>query len=81
VIATVYLDNQIFYDSPTSYNFYVREGDPSAAIFRVSSHPPLLQDVHDPQSGNARKSQADAILIPGDDEFDDLDSRFGTSFG
>ncbi len=78
-MATIRLDNQIFYSPPASRGFRAQEGDPSAAIFGVSLHPPLPQDVHDPRSGDAGKPQADAILILGDDEFD-LDGRFGTSF-
>ena len=44
-------------------------------------HPPLPQDTHDPQRSGAGESQADAILILSDDEFDDLDGRSDTSFG
>ncbi|KAK4031314.1 hypothetical protein C8A01DRAFT_21447, partial [Parachaetomium inaequale] len=62
-----------------SRGFRVREGDPSAAISGVSLYPPLLQDGYDPQSGDVGKSQADAILIPSEDEFD-LDSRSDISF-
>ncbi|KAK4149901.1 hypothetical protein C8A00DRAFT_46588 [Chaetomidium leptoderma] len=59
----------------------IREGDPSAAICGVPLHPPLPQDAHDPHRGSAGESQADAILIPSDDEFDDLDEgRSDTSF-
>ena len=83
----VSLDNQTFYKppaatgrKPASRGPWVREGGPSAAIFGVPLHPPLLQDVHDPQRGGAGESQADAILIPSDDEFDDLDGRSDTSF-
>ncbi|KAK0655549.1 hypothetical protein B0T16DRAFT_384400 [Cercophora newfieldiana] len=37
-------------------------------------------DVHDPQSDGPGRSQVDAILIPSDDEFDNLDGRSDTSF-
>jgi hypothetical protein len=66
---------------PASRGFRVREGNPSAAIFVVPLHPPLPQDAYDPQRGGAGKSQADAILIPSDDEFDDFDGRSNTTFG
>jgi hypothetical protein len=82
----VSLDRQIFYVPPTaagpklaSRGFRAQEGDPSIPTSRVPSHPLLPQDVHDPQSGDTGKSQAEAILIPSDDEFD-LDSRSDTSF-
>ncbi|KAK4131671.1 hypothetical protein BT67DRAFT_451539 [Trichocladium antarcticum] len=65
---------------PASRAFRVQEEGPSAAIFGVSLHPPLPQDAYDLQRGGAGKSQADAILIPSDDEFDDLDGRSDTSF-
>jgi hypothetical protein len=45
----------------------------------VPLHPPPPQDVHDPQRGDARESQADVILISSDDEFD-LDNRSDKSF-
>jgi hypothetical protein len=61
--------------------FWVREGNPSAAISGVPLRPPLPQDAHDPQCGGAGKSQADAILIPSGDESDDFDGRSDTSFG
>ncbi len=80
------LERQFFYTPPAaadpklaSCGFRAQERDPSATTTGVPSHPPLLQDVHDSQSGNAGKSQADAILILSDDEFD-LDSRSNTSF-
>ncbi|KAK4248233.1 hypothetical protein C7999DRAFT_40515 [Corynascus novoguineensis] len=71
---SVSLDNQTFYNpaaatgrKPASRGPWVRKGGPSVAIFGVPLHPPLLQDV-------------DAILIPSNDEFDDLDGRSDTSF-
>jgi hypothetical protein len=79
-------DNQIFDDTvvamgpePASHGPRVREGGPSAEIFGIPLHPPLPQDSHDPQRGVAGESQADATLIPSDDEVD-LDGRSGTSF-
>jgi len=59
--------------------FRAREGDPSTAIFGVPLHPSLPQDAHNPQR-SAGEPQADAILIPSDDEFGDLDGRSHTSF-
>jgi hypothetical protein len=80
------LERQFFYTPPAaadpklaSRGFRAQERDPSATTSGVPSHPPLPQDVHDPQSGDAGMSQADAILIPSDDEFD-LDARSDTSF-
>jgi hypothetical protein len=71
----VSLDNQTFYNpaaatgrKPASRGSRVRKGGPSAAIFGVPLHLPLLQDVHNPQRGGAGESQADAILIPSDDD-------------
>jgi hypothetical protein len=82
----VCLDRQFFYVPPVvagpelaSRGLLDREGDRSAAIFGVPSHPPLPQNAHDPQRGGAGGPQANAILIP-DDEFD-LDCRSDTSFG
>jgi hypothetical protein len=84
----VSLDNQTFYNPPAatgrkppSRGPWVREEGPPAAVFGVPLHPPLLQDVHNPQRGGAGESQADAILIPSDDEFDDRDGRSDTSLG
>lgn len=83
----VCLDRQIFYvppvvagPKPASCGPRVQEEGPSAAIFGVPLHPPLLQNALDPQPSSAGGSQADAILIPTDDEFDDLDGRSDTSF-
>ncbi|EAQ84068.1 predicted protein [Chaetomium globosum CBS 148.51] len=64
---------------PESHGLWVRDGDPSAAIFGSPLHPPLPQDAHDPHCRSAGKSQADAILISSDDEFDDLGGRSDTS--
>ncbi|KAK0654813.1 hypothetical protein B0T16DRAFT_395713, partial [Cercophora newfieldiana] len=48
--------------------------DPSAAIFVVLLHPPLLQNAQDPPRGGAGTSRDDAILISSDDESDnDID--------
>jgi hypothetical protein len=83
----VCLNRQIFYvppvvagPEPVSCGFWVQEEGPSAAIFGVPLSPPLLQNAHDPQPSSVGGSQADAILIPSDDEFDDLDGRSDTSF-
>ncbi|KAK4113098.1 hypothetical protein N656DRAFT_642230 [Canariomyces notabilis] len=73
------LDNQIFYE-PASRGPRVREGGRSAAIFGVPLHPPLPQDTHDPQGGSVGGSQADAILILSDDEFNDFHGQPDTSF-
>ncbi|KAH6853074.1 hypothetical protein B0I37DRAFT_32 [Chaetomium sp. MPI-CAGE-AT-0009] len=79
----VSLDNQTFYNpaaatgrKPASRGPRVRKGGPSAAIFGVPLHLPLLQNVHNPQRGGAGESQADTILIPSDDD----DGRSDTSF-
>ncbi|KAK4220449.1 hypothetical protein QBC38DRAFT_527740, partial [Podospora fimiseda] len=83
---SVSLDNQTFYNpaaatgrKPASRGPRVPEGGPSAAIFGVPLSPPLRQNAHDPQCSSAGESQADAILIPSDDD-DDLDGRSDTSF-
>ncbi|KAK4227047.1 hypothetical protein QBC38DRAFT_444114 [Podospora fimiseda] len=83
---SVSLDNQTFYNpaaatgrKPASRGPRVREGGPSAAIFGVPLSPPLRQNAHDPQCSSAGESQADAILIPSDDD-DDLVGRSDTSF-
>ncbi len=80
------LERQLFYTPPVaagpklaSHGFRAQERDPSATTSGVPSHPPLSQDVHDPRSGDAGKSQVEAIVIPSDGEFD-LDSRSDTSF-
>ena len=57
----VSLDRQIFYLPPT-----VASPKPLS--------PPLPQKAYDSQSSSVRGSQANAILIPSDNEFDDLDS-------
>jgi hypothetical protein len=84
----VRLDRQIFYvppvvagPKPASRGPRVQEEGPSTAIFGVPLPPSLLQNTHDPRPGGAGGSQDDAILIPSDDEFDDLDGRSDTSFG
>ncbi|KAK4098109.1 hypothetical protein N658DRAFT_544685 [Parathielavia hyrcaniae] len=82
----VCLDRQIFYvppvagPEPASRGLRVQEEGPSAAIFGALLSPSLLQNAHDPQPNSAGGSQADAILIPTDDEFDDLDGRYDTYF-
>ena len=83
----VSLDNQTFYNpaaatgrKPASRGPRVRQGGPSIAIFRVPLSPPLPQNAHSPQRSSAGESQADAILIPSDDESGDLDGRSDTSF-
>ena len=80
------LERQCFYTPPAAANpklasrgFRAQERDPSATTSGLPSHPPLPQDVHDPQSGNAGKSQVEVISIPSDDEFDP-DSQFNISF-
>ena len=80
------LEHQFFYTPPSAAGpklanrgFRAQERDPSTTTSRVPSHPPPPQDVHDPQSGDARELQAEAILISSDDEFD-LDNRSDTSF-
>lgn len=85
-VTGISLERQFFYVPPAaappklaSHSFRAREGDPSATTSGVPSHPPLLQDVHDPRSGNTGKSQVEAIVIPSDDE-SDPDSRSDTSF-
>ena len=85
-MAAAYLDNQIFYvppvaagPEPASRGLRLREGGPSAAIFGAPLHLPSLQSMYNPQRGSAGESQADAILIPSDDD-DDLDGRSDTSF-
>ena len=62
-MAAAYLDNQIFYvppvaagPEPASRSLRLREGGPSAAIFRVPLHPPLPQDTHDPQRSSNGES-------------------------
>lgn len=87
IIETPCLDSQIAYvppiaadPKPASRVFGVQEGAPSLAILMIPLHPPLPQDTHDPQSGSARESPADAILIRSDDKSSDLDSRSDTSF-
>ncbi|KAK4031270.1 hypothetical protein C8A01DRAFT_42257 [Parachaetomium inaequale] len=80
-MATVSLDNQIFYDpamatgpKPASRGLSVRKAGPSP------SPPP--QDAHNLQHGGAERSQVDVILIS-DDELDnglDLDGQSDTSF-
>lgn len=62
----VSLDRQIFYLPP-------------AVASPKPLSPPLPQKAHDSQPSSAGGSQADAILIPSDDEFD-LDGRSDTSF-
>ena len=57
-------------------NFYL----PPAVASPKPLSPPLPQKAHDSQSSSAGGSQADATLIPSDDEFDDLDGRSDTSF-
>ena len=83
----VCLDRQFFYvppvvagPEPASCGPQVQEEGPSAAIFGVPLSPSLLQNAHDPQLSSAGGSEDDAILIPSDDEFDDLDGRSDTSF-
>ena len=80
------LERQFFYTPPAaadpklaSRGFRAQEREPSVTISRVLSHPPLPQDMHNPQSGNTGKSQADAILIRSDNEFD-LNGRSNISF-
>lgn len=83
----VSLENQTFYNpaaatgrKPANRGPRVREGGPFAAILKVPLSPPLPQEAHDFQPSSAGGSQADAILIPSDDEFDDLDGRSDISF-
>ncbi|KAM7209800.1 DHS-like NAD/FAD-binding domain containing protein [Rhypophila decipiens] len=55
--------------------------DPSAAIFGVPLHLPLLENAQDPSRGGAGTSADDAILISSDESDDDLDEgRSDTSF-
>jgi hypothetical protein len=68
------LERQFFYTPPTAADPKLASRGFRATTSRVPSYPPLPQDVHDPQSGDAGKSQVEVILIPGDDEFD-IDSR------
>ena len=81
------LNNQTFYKpamatgpKPGTRGLHVRERGPSAAIFGSPLHPPLPRDTHNPQRRCARVSEADVILIPSDDEFDNLDGRSDASF-
>ena len=80
------LDRQVFYVPPAaagpklaSRGSRAQVRDPFATTSRVPSHPLLPQDMRDPQSGDAGKSQVEVILIRDDGEFD-LDSRSDTSF-
>lgn len=80
------LDDQFFYTPPAaagpklaSRGFGARERDPSATTSGFPSHPPIPQDLHDPQSGGAGKPPVEVILIPSDDEFDP-DCRSDTFF-
>jgi hypothetical protein len=86
-MSSVCLDSQFFYvppvaagPEPASRSLWFQEGAPSKAIFGAPLHPPVPQDAHEPRRGGTGESQADAILIPSDDEFDDLDGRSDTSF-
>lgn len=83
----VSLENQTFYNPAAATGRKsanrgprVREGGPFAAILKVPLPPPLPQKAHDSQPSSAGGSQADTILIPSDNEFDDLDGRSDTSF-
>jgi hypothetical protein len=81
------LEHQFFYTppvvarpKPTSCGPRAREERPHAAILRVPLSPSPMQSTQDPQPSSAGGSQADAILIPTDDEPDDLDGRSDVSF-
>jgi hypothetical protein len=82
-MATVCLDNQVFYKplvaagpGPASRGLPVRKGDP-APFFP----PPPQQDARDSRHGGAGKSQDNAILIPDSESGDDFDDgRSDTSF-
>ncbi|KAH6612788.1 hypothetical protein B0J18DRAFT_414159 [Chaetomium sp. MPI-SDFR-AT-0129] len=82
------LDRQVFYTpaaaavpKPASCGPRAREERPPAAILGVSLTPSPLQSAQDLQPSSARGSQADAILIPTDNELNDLDGRSDISFG
>jgi len=69
-MATVFLNNQIFYTPPmvagvtlTSHHALARNADVSAAISGAPSNPPPVQDAHDPRRGGPGDSPDDAFLI------------------
>jgi len=81
------LEHQFFYTppvvarpQPASYGPRAREERPPAAILGVPLSPSPMQSAQDPQPSSAGGSQVDAILIPTDDEPDDLDGRSDISF-
>ncbi|KAK4109348.1 hypothetical protein N656DRAFT_351239 [Canariomyces notabilis] len=82
-MATVCLDNQIFYNppvaarpGPASGGLLVQKGDPAPFL-----PPPPQQDAQDSRHGGAGKSQNNAILIPDSESDDDFDNgRSETSF-
>lgn len=83
----VCLDRQTFYippvaagPKPASRRPRVQEEGRPAAISGVPLSPSLLQTTHNPQPGSAGGSQEDTILIPTDDELEDIDSQFDASF-
>ena len=69
------LDLQDFWVPPAaagpklaSRGFRAQVRDPFATTSGVPSHPPLPQDMRDPESGDAGKSQVEVIWIPSDGE-------------
>ncbi|RYP91653.1 hypothetical protein DL770_002219 [Monosporascus sp. CRB-9-2] len=88
-MATVCLNNQVFYTPPaaagpklTSRSVLAGNRDLSTAISKAPLHPPPLQDAHDPRRGGPGQSPDDAVLISdGESDCDDSDDgRSDTTF-
>jgi hypothetical protein len=69
-MATVFLDNQIFYTPPvvagvtlTSHNVSAWNADVSAVISGAPLHPPPLEDAHDPRRSGPGDLPNDTVLI------------------